>query len=194
MVYLSVCVIFDFFHQYFVGLWVQVFCLLVLVVIQSLSHIQFFATSWTAVRQAFLSLMNSKSLPRFMPIESVMPSDHLILCHIFSFCLQSFPAWGSSPTSWLFASGSQSIGAPASGSVLPMSIQGWFPLGLTGLISLLSKGLSRVFFSTTIWKHQFFGAQPTSDTGLILTSAHDYWKNHSFNYTDLHCQSAVFTF
>ena len=143
---------------------------------------------------AFLSLMNSRSLPRFMPIESVMPSDHLILCHLFSFCLQSFPAWGSSPTSWLFASRSQSIGAPTSGSVLPMSIQGWFPLGLTGFISLLSKGLSRVFFSTTIWKHQFFGAQPASDTGSILTSAHDYWKNHSFNYTDLHCQSAVFTF
>ena len=71
----------------------------------------------------------------------------------FSSCLQSFPALGSFPMSWLFTSGGQSIGASA--SILPMNSQGWFPLGLTGLISLLSKGLSRVFSSTTIWKHQF---------------------------------------
>ena len=62
----------------------------------------------------------------------------------FSSCSQSFPASGSFPMSWLFTSGGQSIGASASASVLPMNIQGWFPLGLTGLISLLSKGLSRV--------------------------------------------------
>ena len=76
----------------------------------------------------------------------------------FSFCLQSFPASGSFPMSQLFASGSQTIGASA--SVLPMTIQGWFPLGWTGLISLLSKRLSRVFSNTTVRKHQFFGAQP----------------------------------
>ena len=70
---------------------------------------------------------------------------------------QSFPAWGSFPVSRLFASGSQSTGASA--SVFPMNIQGWFPLGLTGLFYLLSKGLSRVFSSTTIWKHQFFDIQ-----------------------------------
>ena len=74
----------------------------------------------------------------------------------FSFCLQSFPASGSFPINWLFTSGSQSIGASA--SVLPMNIQSWFPLGLVGLISLQSKGLSRVF-SCTIWRHQFFNAQ-----------------------------------
>ena len=74
----------------------------------------------------------------------------------FSFCLQSFPASGSFPMSPLFPSGGLSIGASATASVLPMNIQGWFPLGLAGLISLLSKGLSRVFSSTTIWKHQFF--------------------------------------
>ena len=74
----------------------------------------------------------------------------------FSSCPQSFPASGFFPMSQLFASGGQSIGASALASVLPMNIQGWFPLGLTGLIPLLSKGLSRVFFSTTIWKHQFF--------------------------------------
>ena len=66
------------------------------------------------------------------------------------------------PRSWLFASDGQSVGA--SGSVFPMNIQGWFPSGLTGLISLLSKGFSRVFSSTTIWKHQFFGAQPSSQS------------------------------
>ena len=79
----------------------------------------------------------------------------------FSSCLQSFPAWGSFQMSWLFSSGGQSIGASASASVLPMNIQDWFPLGLIGLISLLSKGLSRVFPSTTVWKLQFFGTQPS---------------------------------
>ena len=78
----------------------------------------------------------------------------------FSSCLQSFPASASFLMSRLFASGGQSFGASASASVLPMNIQGWFPLGLTSLISLKSKGLSRVFSSTTVWKHQFFGVQP----------------------------------
>ena len=76
----------------------------------------------------------------------------------FSSCLQSFPASRSFPTSLLFASGGQSIGASA--SVLLMNIQGWFPLVLTGLISLQSRGLSRVFSSTMVWRHQFFGTQP----------------------------------
>ena len=71
----------------------------------------------------------------------------------FSFCLQSFPESGSFPMSQLFTSGGQCIGAPASASVIPMNIQGWFPLGLTGLISLLPMGLSNVFSSTTFWKH-----------------------------------------
>ena len=79
----------------------------------------------------------------------------------FSSCLQSFPALESFPMSQLFTLGSQSIGAPASASVLPMNIQGWFPLGLTGLISLQSKGLSRVFFNTTAQKHQFFSVHPS---------------------------------
>ena len=77
----------------------------------------------------------------------------------FSSCLPFFPASGSSPMSKFFASGGQGTGASASTSVLQMSIQDWFPLGLTGLISLLSKGLSRVFSNTTIQTHQFFGAQ-----------------------------------
>ena len=77
----------------------------------------------------------------------------------FSSCLQSFPASESFPVSQLFASGGQSIGASASASVLPMNIQDWFPLGLTGLTSLKSKGLSRVFSNTTVQEHKFFGDQ-----------------------------------
>ena len=77
----------------------------------------------------------------------------------FSSCLQSFPASGSSPMSWLFTSGGQTTGVSASASVPPTNIQDWFPLGWTGWISLLSKGLSRVFSNTTVQKHQFFGAR-----------------------------------
>ena len=79
----------------------------------------------------------------------------------FSSCLQSFPASGSTLMSQFFISGGQSIEVSASASVLPMNIQDWFPLGWTGLISLQSKGLSRVFSNTTVPKHQFFGAQPS---------------------------------
>ena len=98
-----------------------------------------------------------------MSIESVMPSNHFILC-----CplyqdnesrLQSFPASGSFQMSQFLTSGSQSIGVSTSASVLPMNIQDWFPLGWTGWISLQSKGLSRVFSNTTVKKHQFFSAQ-----------------------------------
>ena len=78
----------------------------------------------------------------------------------FSSCPQTFPASGSFPVSLLFVSGGQSIGASVSTSVLPVNIKGWFPLGLTGLI-LQSKGLSSVFSSATVWKHPFFGAQPS---------------------------------
>ena len=78
----------------------------------------------------------------------------------FSFCPQSFPASGTFPMSWLFASDNQNTGVSASASILPMSIQGWFPLRLTSLISFLSKGLSGVFSSTTVRRHQFFGTLP----------------------------------
>ena len=83
----------------------------------------------------------------------------------FSFCLQSFPASRSFPVSQLSPDG-QSIRASASASVLPMHIQDWFPLGLTSLISLQSKGLSRVFSSTTVWRHQFFDTQPIKKVQL----------------------------
>ena len=79
----------------------------------------------------------------------------------FSPYLHSFPASGSFQISQFFTSGSQSTGASASASVLPVNIQDWFPLGLTGLISLQSKGLSRIFSNTTVQKHQFFSTQPS---------------------------------
>ena len=120
-----------------------------------------FVMPWTAAHQASLSITNSWSLLKLMSIESVMPSNRLILLHPLSSCLQSFPASGSFPMSQLIASGGQSIGASASTPVLPMNIQDWFPLRLIGLISLLSKGLSRVFSNTTVHKYQFFGAQPS---------------------------------
>ena len=137
----------------------------VVAVIQSLSHVQLFVTLWTVECQASLSFSISWSLLRFTSIELVMLSDHLILCCLFSSCPQSFPGSGSFPMSWLFVSGVQSIGASASASVLPINTQRNQPfnflLGLTGLISLQPKWLSRVFSSTAVWKHQFFSAQPS---------------------------------
>ena len=113
----------------------------------------------------------------------------------FSSCLQSFPASEPFPMSQLFASGGQSIGASASAPVFPINIHGLFPLGLTDLISLLSKGLARVFFSTTIRKHQCINSLVLSLLyGPTLTTVHDYWKNHSFDYTDLCWQSIVSAF
>ena len=127
--------------------------------VQLLSRVWLFATPWTAASQAFLSITNSWSPPKLMSIESVMPSNHLILCSPLLLHLQSFPASGSFQMSQFFASGGQSMGVSASTSVLPMTIQDWFPLGWTGWISLQSKGLSRVFSNVTIQKHEFFGAQ-----------------------------------
>ena len=100
------------------------------------------------------SFMISWSLLKFMSIESVMLSNHLILCHPFLLLPLSFPASGSSPVNPLFASGGRSIGASALVAVLPVNIQGCFPLGLTDLISLQFRGLSRVFSSTTVLKLQ----------------------------------------
>ena len=98
----------------------------------------------------------------------------------------------SFPTCWLFSSDGQSTRASALVLVLPMNIHGWFPLELTGLISLVFKGLSRAFSSTTVWKHQFFGTQPFF--GSTLTSIYDYWKDHSFDYMDLCWQCDISAF
>ena len=124
--------------------------------VQLLSHVQLFAA-----RQASLSITNSQSLLKLMCIELVMLSTISSSVIPFSPCLLSFRASGSFQMTQFFASGGQSIGVSASVSVLPMNIQDWFPLGWTGLISLQSKGLSRVFPNTTIQKHQFFSAQPS---------------------------------
>ena len=132
------------------------------------------------------------SLFKLMSIESVMPCSHLILCFLLLLLPSTFLASGSFPMSHLFTSEGQSIGASASASVLPMNIQGWHPLGLTALISLLSKGLSRVFSNTTVQEHQVFGAQLLYDP--TVASVHDHWKNHSFDYMDLCWQSDAFGF
>ena len=129
---------------------------------------------FTSVAQSCLTLCDpmNRSMPGLsihhqhpdlskpMSIESVMPSNCLILCcQSFFSCLQSSPASESFQMNQLFASGGQSIGVSASTSVLPMNTQDWSPLGWTGWVSLQSKGLSRVFSNTTVQKHQFFGAQ-----------------------------------
>ena len=109
--------------------------------------------------QGSLSFTVSWSLFKLMCIELVMPSSHLILCHPLLLLL--FWASASFPMSQLSILGGQSTGVSNSASVLPVNIQGLFPWGLTSLISLLSKGLSRVFSSTTIRKHQFFSTRPS---------------------------------
>jgi len=144
------------------------------------SHVRLFATPWTTARQASLSITNSRGSPKPMFIESVMSSNHLIICWPLLLLPSIFPSirvfsnesalhirW---PKYWSFS---------PSKSVLPMNTQYWSPLGWTGLISLQSKGLSRVFCNTTVQKHPFFGTQflhsPTP------TSIHDHWKNHSLD-------------
>ena len=133
------------------------------VAVQLLSHVRLFATQWTAdARLPCPSLspgvcLNSNPLSQWChPTISASVTP-------FSSCPQSFPASGSYPMNWLFISGGQSteVLASASASVFPMNIQGWFPLGLTDLIPLLSKRLSRVFSSTTVLKHQFFITEPS---------------------------------
>ena len=112
---------------------------------------------------------------------------------LFSSCLQSSPASESFLMSQFFTLDGQMIGASA--SVLPMNIQDWFPLELTGFISFQFKGLSRVFLSITAWKHQFFGIQPSlwSNSHHCRSVPH-YWKNHSFDYMDLCWKSNVSAF
>ena len=120
--------------------------------VQSLSGVQLFATPWTAACQASLSITNSRSLLKLIAIESNHPTISSSVVP-FSSCLQSFPASGSFPMSQFFTLSGQRIGVSSSASVLPMSIQDWFPLGGTSWISLLSKGLSKVFSNTTVQKH-----------------------------------------
>ena len=132
--------------------------------VQLLSYVRLFATPWTAAHQASLYITNSLSLPKLTFIESLMPSNHLILCHPLLLLPSIFPESGSFQMSQFFTSNGQSIGVSASALVLPLNTQKWFPLGWTGWVSLKSKRLSRVFSNTTVQKHQFFGAQLSSQS------------------------------
>ena len=126
--------------------------------VQSLSRVRLFETPWIAACQASLSLSSgvcSNSCPLSRWCQPTISSSVIP----FSSCSESFPASESFPVSQLFTSSDQRIGASA--SILSVNIQGWFPLGLTALITLLSTELSRVFSSTTVQKHQFFSAQPS---------------------------------
>ena len=114
-----------------------------------------FETSWTAARQAFLSFSVSQSLLRLMSIELMMPSNHPIFHCPLLLIPSIFPTIRVFSNSQLFTSNGRSTGVSVSPSVLPMNIQGWFPLELTGLISLQAKELSRVFSNTMVQKHQF---------------------------------------
>ena len=135
------------------SIWIQV------IVVQLLSRAQYFATPWTAAQQCFQSFNIAWSLLKLRSIKSVMPSNYLVLLCTLLHLIPSFPASGCFPMNHLFTSGGQSIGASASSSALPRKIQGQFPLGLTGLISLLSKGLSTIFSRATVQKCKFFSAQ-----------------------------------
>ena len=159
--------------------------------VQSLSCVGHFVTLCTAAHQASLSITNSRSLLKLMSIESVMPPNHLILCHPILLPPSVFPsikvfsnelALGFSwPKYWSF-----------SFSLSPSKeYSGLIPLG-PGLISMLSTGLSRVLSSTTVWKHQFLSAQSS-----LWSNSHIYtWllENHSLDYTDLCQQSDVSAF
>ena len=167
--------------------------------VQSLTCVWLFAAPWTAACQTALSITNSWSLLKLMSIESVMPFNHLILCH--SLLLPSvFPSirvfsnesvlrirW---PKYWSF-----------SFNISPSNeYSGLISLGLTGLISLKSKGFSRVSSSTIVWKHQFFSTQLSLLSNFLccccptLVSIHGCWKNHSFNKADFGHQSDVSAF
>ena len=108
-------------------------------------NVQLFVTPWTAARQASLSITNSRNLLKLISIETVIPSNNLILCCPLLLLPSIFPSIKVFPVSYFFPSGGHSIGVSASASVLPVNIQHWFPLGWTGWISLQPKGLSRVF-------------------------------------------------
>ena len=135
--------------------------------VQLLSCVLFFVALWITAGQASLSITNSRSSPKIMCIKLVMPSSHFILCHPFYSCPQPLPASESFPMSQLFAWGGQSIGVSASTSVLPMNTQDWSPSGWTVWI-LKSKGLSRIFSSTTVQKHQFFSTQLSSQSNFHI--------------------------
>ena len=160
--------------------------------VQSLSHVWLFATPWTAAHQTSCPSPAPGACSNSCPLNQCFHPTISPSAVPLSTCLLSFPAPGSFLRSQFFASGGQSIGPSASASTLPINIQDWFPLVLTGWIFLKSKGLSKVFFKTTVQKHQFFGTQLFY--GPSLTSIHDFWKNHSFDYMNFCWQSDISAF
>ena len=132
----------------------------IFVVVQSVNFVWLFAIPWTTAHQAPLSSTISLNLLKLMSTESVMFCNHLIICYPFSFCFQTPPASGSFQWVGSLCQVAKVLELKLQ-HVLPINIQGWFPLGLTSSIALLSKGLSRAFSNTTVLKYQFFGAQPS---------------------------------
>ena len=139
-----------------------------------LSCVQLPATPWTTARQASLSIINSRSPPKPMSIELVMPSNHLILCHPLLLLPSIFPASGSFQMSQFFASHGQSIGVSASASVLPMNIQDWLVWYPCSPKDSQESSPTPQFKSINSSALSFL-------YGLTLTSIRDYWKNHSFD-------------
>ena len=142
--------------------------------VQSLSRVWLFATPRTAAHQASLSITNSWSLLTLLSIKLVMPSSHLILCRPL-LLLSTFPSIKVFSNKF-FKSGGQNVGTSASASALPMNIQDWFLLRLTGMISLPSKGLSES--SPTPQFKSISSSALNLLYGPTLSSIHDYWKNH----------------
>ena len=164
---------------------------IIVALVQSLSCVWLFMTPWTAACQASLSLTISHSLPKFMTIESVMLSYHVTLCCPVLLLPSIFPSPRVFSNESAVSINGQSIGTSASESMLLVTVQRWFPLGLTGLISLLSKGLSSGL------QHHNSKASILRSSALFLvqlTFILDYWKDHSFDCTDLCQQSDIFAF
>ena len=150
--------------------------------VQSLIRVQLFATPGIVAHQASLSITISQSSLKLTSIESVMPSSHPILCHPLTSCPQSLPASESFPMSQLFTWGGQSTGVSPLAWVLPKNTQGWYPLEWTDWISLVSKGLSRVFSNTTTPQLKSINSSVLSFLhSPTLTSIHDHRKNHSLD-------------
>ena len=158
-------------------------------VVQSLSHVQIFATSWTAVCQVSLPFTTSQSLLKFMSTESVTSSNHLIFCHLLLFLPSIFPSISVFPMCQLFVSGGQSIGASVSASVLPKDIwadflQDWSPCFSKDSQDSSPEPQFEIINSLVL--SLLYSPTPTS--------IHAYWKNHSFDYMDLWRQSYVSAF
>ena len=142
--------------------------------VQLINRVWLFATPWTAACQASLAITNSQSLLKLTSIESVMPSNHLIICCSLLLLPSILPSIRVFSNGKFFASGGQSIGVSASASILPMNIQDWFPLGLIASRNSQDSSPIPQFKSINCLALSFLYS-------LTLTSMHDQWKNHSFD-------------